>query len=823
MTESNHIVGTAVGEAKRGRGLERISSLCLFALVFLLPLFFVPALSFPVQFSKALLLSALVIVAFCVWVVARLKDGRFVIPSSTMLIALAGVVVIFALSGFFSGSAALSLLGQGFEIGTALNILILSALAFLIPVMFRAKEQIFGSYLAFLASFVLITLFHILRLALGPDFLSFGVFPEAVSNTIGKWNDLGIFFGAAALLSLVTVEFLSLNKPFKALIYASLALSMFFLMVINFSLLWFVLGLFSLIFLVYILSFNPTNAASTAREEETPLASRQGMRTLRRLPIPSLIVLIISVVFILAGNILGGTIGAKFGISQLEVRPSWGATFHVARQTLIKDPLLGSGPNQFTSEWLKYKPDGVNTTAFWNVDFNYGIGLIPTFLTTTGILGALAWIGFFLAFLYAGFKAILSHFSEPLSRYLIVSSFLVSLFLWMFAVFYIPSLTIFSLTFLFTGLFIASLTTFGMAPTKIIAFTNDPRAGFVSILALVLLLIGGVTLGYDVARKYVASVFFQRGVISWNTEGSLDASEALIARAAALSPTDLYYRFLTELSLMRMDAVLRRDPGTASAEAVRTEFRNLLSLALGNARQAVALHPRNYENSMTLGRVYEAVVPLKIEGAYEAARAAYDEALANNPKSPAIHLTMARLEVSNGDNGKAREHILSALREKGNYTEAIFLLSQIEAAEGNIKAAISSVKAASDIAPDDATLFFQLGLLLFSDKSFGDAVTALERAVALNPDYANAKYFLGLSYEKLKRDVEAIAQFTDLQKTNPDNKEINLILRNLKAGREPFADAAPPVDAAPEKRPQLPVAERESARTADPGISPDEE
>ncbi len=811
MTEPNFDMSVSEGEITRKQGMERIASWCMFALIFLLPLFFVPALSFPVQFSKALLLSILAIAAFCVWVAARLKDGRFTLPGSSMLIALAAVVGVFVFSGLFSQSIGLSIFGQGFEVGTALNILILFLIAFLIPVMFRTNEQVFASYLAFLASFLFITIFHTLRLFLGPDFLSLGIFPDAVSNTIGKWNDLGIFFGASALLSLITVEFLSLGKLFKTLIYVSLALSLGFLAIVNFSMIWFVLGVFSLIFLVYILSFNPSRAFGARGGENAPSVSEEGKRPFRRIPIPSLVVLLISVVFIIAGGAIGREVGTIFGISQLEVRPSWEATLHIARETLTKDPLFGAGPNRFASEWLKYKPEGINSTAFWNVDFNYGVGLIPTFLATTGILGVLAWVGFFLAFLYAGFKAIVANFGDALSRYLAVSSFLVSLFLWIFVVFYIPSLTIFSLAFLFTGLFIASLTISRMAPVKTISFASDPRAGFVSVLVLILLLIGGVVLGYAIVRKYAASVLFQRGVISFNTEGSIDKAETLISRAAAISQTDLYYRFLTELTLMRMGALLRRDPGATSAEAVRTEFRNLLSTALGNARQAVALNPGNYENGMALGRVYEAVVPLRIEGAYEAARTAYEEALTLNPHSPAIHLTLARLEAAKGDNGKAREHIALALREKGNYTEAIFFLSQIEAAEGNIKAAISSARAASDIAPDDPAVFFQLGLLLFNDRAYADAATALERAVALNPDYANAKYFLGLSYEKLKRGADAVKQFTDLKETNPDNKEVDLILRNLMAGRDPFSDAAPPVDAAPEKRPKLPVDESASS------------
>ena len=311
---------------------------------------------------------------------------QFVIPNSPLFAALGVIVLLFILSGLFSGSPLFSFMGQGFEVGTTLSVLIVSLLAFLIPILLRTKEQIFGSYLAFLASFFLLALFHLFRLVFGPDFLSVGIFTETVSNTIGKWNDLGIFFGISALLSLVTIEFLSLGRLFKALIYLSLFISLFFLAIVNFSTVWFVLGLFSLIFLVYLISFSPSGA-STRMEEPAEESGTHTPRLLRHIPFPSLLVLLVSTIFILAGNTLGGAISAALKISHIEARPSWGATFDVARQTLIKDPLLGAGPNEFAGEWLKYKPDGINGTVFWNTDFGYGVGLIPTFLTTAGILG----------------------------------------------------------------------------------------------------------------------------------------------------------------------------------------------------------------------------------------------------------------------------------------------------------------------------------------------------------------------------------------------------------------------------------------------------
>ena len=99
--------------------IERLASYCIFVFALLLPVFFVPDLSFPFQFSKSIFLSVAALVVFTLWVIARLKDGEFVIPSSPILLALGVIVGIFALSGIFSGSLMSSIIGQGFEVGTA--------------------------------------------------------------------------------------------------------------------------------------------------------------------------------------------------------------------------------------------------------------------------------------------------------------------------------------------------------------------------------------------------------------------------------------------------------------------------------------------------------------------------------------------------------------------------------------------------------------------------------------------------------------------------------------------------------------------------------
>jgi len=64
-----------------------------------------------------------------------------------------------------------------------------------------------------------------------------------------------------------------------------------------------------------------------------------------------------------------------------------------------------------------------------------------------------------------------------------------------------------------------------------------------------------------------------------------------------------------------------------------------------------------------------------------------------------------------------------------------------------------------------------------------------------------------LSYYQTGKNSEAIKQFVEIQKNNPDNQEIDLILKNLKAGKSPFTDAKPPVDNKPESRAKPPIEE----------------
>ncbi|MDP1625260.1 MAG: tetratricopeptide repeat protein [bacterium] len=752
---------------QRSTKLDAAAFIVLQLTLLLAPIFFVPALSVPFMVGKSALMVYGVLAALVLWIVARLRDGQFEAPKSLWYASAGVLAVVYAASSIFSANHAASFMGQSFEIGT-LAFFLLSLVVFaLVPLVTKTKEQIFYSYGAVFASFFVLALFHVVRLIFGADALSFDIFTSATSSLIGKWNDLAIFLGLIALVSMVSLEKASLSGAVKWVARIAFVLSLVLMVVVDFRHAWILLAVISLIFTIYEMSFGRIEKSASGR-----------------MPLYALAALIVSLVLIFSGGRLTTELSSAMGTSQVEVRPSWSATWDVAKATLSTDPVLGVGPNRYGQSWLLNKPVGINTTIFWNTEFNYGIGFVPSLLTTTGVVGLLAMLAFLCLYLWTAVKALFRQGSSPFSRYLVLSSLLGSLYLWVFSVIYVPSAPIWLLTFAFSGLFIAALREDGALKFASVSVSEKPALNFISVLVIIFVLIGSASFAYTAATKTISNVYLQRGAIAL-AAGDIDTGESRVISAFNLSQSDTAARYISQIYLARLN-MLYNDETVSQADA-QSRFQQYLSSAIQAGQAAVAIDQNSYVNHATLGSIFESVVPLNIEGAYDSAKQSYEVAIMRNPQSPELQLLLARLEVANGDNGAAREFIGKALELKGDYAEAAYLLSQIQIGEKNVPEAIRSLEAVAILSPSDSGVFFQLGLLYYDQKRYSEAVLAFGRAVQINPQYANAKYFLGLALYETKDVQGAIKQFEELSVTNADNAEVKAIIANLKAGRSPLA------------------------------------
>lgn len=788
-------------EAKR-RNLWTFDNLALVILtagLLLLPFFNLPWLGLSVEISKRLLISTSAFVAFVLWLLGRLQEGRLILPRNYIVAGGFLVALSAAISAVFSGAFWNSFTGLGFEIDTVLSLLVMAVLIFLVGVYFQSRQRFLSAYIGIFVVALIVFLAEIFAIfVLRTDYLSFVkpffslYFSNLTMSVIGKWYDLGIYAGFILLSSLVMIEFFSLkNMPvFRSFIMACFVLAMVVLGFINYLPVWIVLGLASLLIFVYKISFWGMDLEKD---------SHQFGGRVQKVFLPSFLVIIIALLFITLGGTdkLGKNISMardRLGVPVLEVKPSYSGTWQVAKKSFSQEPMLGLGPNRFTDAWVKYKPAAINQTQFWNTDFRFGVGFIPSQIVTTGLLGILAWVLFFSAILYYGIRFIFTTKQDKSTRALLILSFLGSLYLWIFTIISIPDNGLFGLAFLVTGLFVAILTDTKIIKNTEISLTEDPRLSFVSILLFVVLIIGSIVVGYLVTEKYVSIYAYQRGQEMMMVKNpDIEKARNQVLWASSLSRQDIYYRSLSELDLALAGKLLSSN--NLPKEELRLRFLSQSDLAIKDALTATELNPLNYLNWLSLGRVYQALVPLGINGAYERSQEAFSKAKALNPTNPAILLEyFAQLEINKKNISKAKDYTNQSLKIKSNYPQAVSLLSQFDVREGNSDIAARRLEEFLSVYPQyaDANLYYQLGTLKYKSGLYQSASLALGRAVSLMPNFANAKYFLGLSLSKMGNKEGALRQFQDVYSFNPDNQEVKQLIAKLQGGLpiEPEAETA---------------------------------
>ena len=114
------------------------------------------------------------------------------------------------------------------------------------------------------------------------------------------------------------------------------------------------------------------------------------------------------------------------------------------------------------------------------------------------------------------------------------------------------------------------------------------------------------------------------------------------------------------------------------------------------------------------------------------------------------------------------------------------LLSQAAAGSVPVSAAAEAEQAARraiELAPGLSLGHYQLGRVQGQKKDFGQAVSAFEQVIALEPRFAYAHYFVGLSYYEINRTDKMAGAFEYFLKLAPDAPErgqVESIMRTLR-------------------------------------------
>ncbi|HVB19854.1 MAG TPA: tetratricopeptide repeat protein [Candidatus Paceibacterota bacterium] len=767
----------------RRRSLETISIWALIATLVVSVFVFIPSTAVPLSTMKTFLLAAGALITLALYILARLSRGNIIFPPFLLVAALWLPAIAYVLSAAFSGVPfSNALWGTALESDTLGFILTATILGTLAAFMLRRSEQ----YRSFLRTgafaFGIAALLEVLIVIIGQ------FAPNTISpafSFIGSFNDLAFLMGLGVISVLITFRFIQLSRRAHRLLAVTGIAALFLLALANSSIVWVLLALASLgLFVEAVMQRGPKTAdvdlEDAAMMGDASLDTDEGSHSL----VLPLLVLAVSLFFLIGGT-LGGALANTLHVNVLNVRPSWQSTFSIAHQSYASAPIFGTGPNTFGVEWLKYRDASLNSTVFWNIDFSSGIGFIPTSFVTTGLVGAFAWIIFLVLFAIFGLRMLILRAPEDaFVRYVAILSFIAALYLFITAIFDLPSTVIIALAFVFAGLFI-STTRFALRGQQWgVIFSRSPRLGFVIVFSLTILLLASVVAAYMLVEHSIATAELASASAAFSA-GNLDQADQNAQNSISFAPSATAYQIEAAVATGRIGQI--EASSTMPTAAAQQAFQAALSAGINAALTATRLTPSDYQNWLALGNLYAQAVPLNVSGAYDSAKAAYDKAQELNPTNPQIPYSIAQLDIANKNNISAEADLKAAIALKQDYTAAIFLLSQLEVQDGNVKDALTSALAAAYFTPNDPNILFQVGILYAAQNDLTDAVSALSGSVAANPQFANARYFLAAVYAKQGDLKDALVQIQAIAALSSNNATaVASQLAALEAGKNPF-------------------------------------
>ncbi len=609
---------------------------------------------------------------------------------------------------------------------------------------------------------------------------SFSWFPDvgvvsknAILSPIGGLNDLAIFAGLVTVCSLLALYRLTLRRTLQGAIVALVVMSLAILGIVNFSVLWLVIGFFALVLFLYLLARDTWLSSSEIapmRERRTP--SRVAL-------VMAGFVSAVAGLFMVGGDGFSQQLASMAQMQYVEVRPTLTGTIEILRDVYQHDAFFGVGPNRFEDAWRLYRDETINQTPYWNTVFTSGAGFLATVFVTHGLIGGLLLCAFLVALVYLSYRLFtLAQHVTDFQKTTILVAVGAALYLWVTFVLYVPGQAIAILAAVATGVVGGMSIIARYATVTSVTMTGDRPKAVVALGAAIIVMMVATSVALDVNRKFLGSAAYAK-TIEFGTP-SLAAFDAEVGRAMALYPEqDLFPAERARVRLIELNNLLNVVNPTTDEQQ---RYETLLAEAIPLAEEAVVRDTTNPYNYALLGTLYGLINPELIPEVTIRRDESFEEARRLDPINPEYYALAAQSGARFGNRDEAIRLLTDALQRKPDYTDALVMLAQFEFDAGNATSAIARARAVTTIEPQNPVRHFQLGLLLATTQAYEEARTAFEMAVTLDPYYANARYLLALTYIDLGQTEKAQEQLAIVAETNPGNEYVEDAIRSIEEG-----------------------------------------
>ncbi len=741
----------------------------LAALVFVTPLLFLPFTSEAREFNKLTFIFLSVVVILAVWVIKILTTRSVSWVKTSLDYILLAFTLVYLLASFMSLDQPSSFLGYyGRFTGSFLSVFSLVVLYYIVVNNVRTARVTNKLMNALLLSGGIATVYGLLQI-FKIYVLPFSFAKTASFNTVGSMVSLAVFSAIMVLLSQwswLTQNPTKLKQAGLALITVVGLVNIF---LINSFIAWLVLALTMIVFLAMAMVMSPRNTTGWVWKP--------------------LLVLVISILFV-GFNFLPRSVNPRGWVGSslklpVEIQLSNSATWEMTKNALKEKPLLGFGPGTTGIAFGQIKPETLNKSIVWSLNFDRASSEIANIAIETGLLGLLAFEATSILFLiYALF--FLMRNTNHSGRMHAFGILMVFLALYITHFFYFFNSTMYFLYWLSIAIFMA-VTHWQDEQTqsRAMSFSDSPRSAlswmFASLLVLAVLLVGGF---FQIA-VYFADTAYASGLKELQKDKpDLAVSNTYFNRAIERNQyRDTYYLALGQNLVFQAAQEARKEKPDVQ------KFQGWISQLIAAGNSATQLSPERASNWSARSQFYSQIRALSIPGTDDLIIGSAEEAVKRDDRNPILQIQLAQAYAN------ASETIDPKVVGAGTDTDADGLSDQNETdLKSNPKSSDSNsngisdgdeVKAGFNPAGTGRLTSAQLQKFTKIDQDkLRKAEEALRKSIEIKNDLPDAYVALGRVYERWGKldDAEKImSEATKKFARNADVKyEYGRILFNLK-------------------------------------------
>lgn len=817
-------------------GFSKIINWCLAALLFAVPLFFLPFTSEVREFNKQTLIFLLVVVMLGVWVVRILTTRSVSWVKTSLDYILLAYVLIYLISSFVSIDKVSSFLGYyGRFTGSFLSIISLIVLYYIVVNNVRTERLTRNLINILLTSGGIAIIYSLLQI-IGIYLLPFDFAKNTAFNPIGSLVSLGIFTG----IMLVLVQWAWLtqeNSKLKHLFYTIVTIAgLGVLFLVNAFTAWLILALSMIVFLALAMVLTSNNQAS-------------GSWVWR-----PLLVLVVSILFV-GFQFLPQSVNPRNWVGNsvrlpVEIQLSNSATWEMTKNALMTKPILGFGPGTTGIAFGQIKPETLNQSIVWSVNFDRASSEIANIAIETGLLGVLAFEATSILFLLYALFFLLKKVDHP-GRMHAFGLFTIWLALYVTHFFYFYNTTMYFLFWISLAMFVA-ITHWKDAEgeSKSASFNDSPRSAlswmFASLLILAMLLVGGF---FQIA-VYFADIAYASGI------KELNKKDADLARASGLFASaiqrnqyrDVYYLAYGQTLVFRSVQEARKENPDLN------QFQVWIRDLIGAGNSATSYSPNKASNWAARGQFYSQIRALSVPGTDDVIIASAEEAIKKDDRNPVLQLQLAQAYanaaetidpvvvsggtdtdgdglsdenekalgsnerssdsnsngVSDGDEvkagfnpagtgrlnsaqlqkftkidqdklRKAEEALKKGISLKSNLPDSYIALSRVYEKWGKLAEARKALEDGAKVLPNNTDIKYELGRVTFNLKDYSTAEALFNDVVKLVPNHANAHYSLGLMALQRNDTLKALSEFKKTLEITGSNADLERVIKELES------------------------------------------